>query len=164
MSKRFLGYLAAGIAAVALLVAGVFYIQRGAHLELEGTVLKVRTVPVEDGSSIAIIDFRFVNTADYRFIVRRVDVLLEDKQGQVMEGSTISDSDAARVFQAFPSLGQKFNESLLIRTRIEPHQSMDRMISARFEFSEQQLLGRKGLRVRVEDVDGAVSEIVEGAR
>lgn len=148
----------------AALVAAVFWVQRGAHLELEGSILKVRTLAVEQAGSIAVADFRFVNSSNYPFIVREVTVSLEDAGGRTFEGMVIAEGDARRLFEYYGVLGQKYNESLVMRTRIAAHQSMDRMIAARFEVSEKQLQQRKRLRIRVEDVDGAVSEIVEGGR
>lgn len=161
MNKRFWIFVGVGLVAVAMAVAAIVYLQWGAHVELKGSILKVRTLAPDDNSSIAIIDFRFVNPSDYPFIVRTVDVSLEDEQGNIVEGSTISEVDAKRLFQYFPILGQKYNDSLLIRTRVEPRHSMDRMVAARFEIPESRLNARKRLRVRIEDVDGAVSEIVE---
>jgi hypothetical protein len=90
-----------------------------------------------------------------------VDVFVEDENGQVHEGAVISEADAKRLFEALPLLGQKYNESLLIRTRIRPRETMDRMVAARFELPEARLASRRRLWVRVEDVDGAVSEIAE---
>jgi hypothetical protein len=130
---------------------------------LQGSVSKVRTVATDDNSSVAIVDFRFVNVADYLWMVRKVDVSVTDAQGFTVPGSTVSEVDAARLFEYFPLLGQKFNDSLVARTRLEPHRTMDRMIAAKFEIPEAQLQARKGLRIRIEDVDGAVSEIAEGA-
>ena len=151
----------AGIVLVGLAVAWVFYIQRGAHLELKGSILKVRTLAPDDTSSVAVIDFRFVNAADFPWMVRSVAVSVIDSAGHSVEGYTLADADAARLFEYYPLLGQKFNDSLVPRTRIQPHQSLDRMISARFEIPEAQLRARKRFQIRVEDVDGAVSEIVE---
>lgn len=161
MHRRLIVPVAIGIAVVAAMVAAVVYVQRGAHIELRGAILKVRTQAMDENSSVAVVDFRFVNPADYAFVVRRVDVLLEDAAGKTHEGSVISDADAQRLFQFYPLLGQKFNQSLLIRTKIAPHQSMDRMIGARFELPEPRLQARRKLTVRVEDVDGAVSDITE---
>lgn len=161
MRERFWIFVGAGALIVALFVAGLVYLQWGAHVELKGAILKVRTAPADENSSIAVLDFRFVNPSDYPFIVRRVDVYLEEAGGRVHEGSVISETDAKRLFDALPLLGQKYNESLLIRTRIRPRESMDRMIAARFELPEASLASRKRLWVRVEDVDGAVSEIAE---
>jgi hypothetical protein len=76
----------------------------------------------------------------------------------------ISESDAVRLFQYYPVLGQKFNESLTIRTKVAPRLAMDRMIGARFELSDKELEGRKRLTIRIEDVDGAISDVVEEAR
>ena len=161
VSKQFWSFLVVGVALVAVLVAGIFYVQRGAHVELKGRILKVRSAALDESSSIAVIDFRFVNPSNYPFVVREVAVTVEDANGEILEGAVVSEPDTKRVFQYYPVLGQKFNESLLIRTRIAARQSMDRMSAARFEVPEGRLLTRKAIRIRVEDVDGAVSEIVE---
>jgi hypothetical protein len=164
LKKQFLTYVGIGLVLVAIGVAVIFHIQRGAHIELRGSVLKVRTLPIDNAVAIAVIDFRFVNPADYPFIVRRVNVLMEDPAGRIIEGSVISESDAVRLFQYYPVLGQKFNESLTIRTKVAPRLAMDRMIGARFELSDKELEGRKRLTIRIEDVDGAISDVVEEAR
>ena len=152
-----------GIAAIVVLavIAGVFYIQRGAHLELQGKILKVRTAPIDDKSSVAVVDFRFTNVADYEFDVRKVTVMLVDSSGAQTEGSTISEIDAERLFQGIPLLGQKYNPSLITRNKIPPHATQDRMIAARFEVPEDRLDHRRQLVVRIEEVDGAVSELRE---
>jgi hypothetical protein len=161
LKKQFLIYVGIGLVLVAIGVAVVFHVQRGAHIELKGSVLKVRILPIDNTSAIAIIDFRFVNPADYPFVVRRVNASMEDPAGRVIEGFVISETDATRLFQYYPVLGQKFNESLLIRTKVAPRQAMDRMIGVRFEMADKELEGRKRLAIRIEDVDGAVSEVVE---
>ncbi len=161
LKKQFLIYMAIGVVLVAAAVAFIFHLQRGAHIELRGNVLKVRVFPIDDKSTIAVIDFRCVNPADYRFVVRSVDVSMEDYDGRVIEGSVISEVDAARLFEYYPILGQKYNDSLLIRTKVPPGQSMDRMIAVRFDVSEKEMTARKLLKIRIEDVDGAVSDVVE---
>jgi hypothetical protein len=163
MRLRLLGFMLVGLAILGAALGWVFYAQRGARLVLQGTVSKVRTVAIDENSSVAIVDFRFVNVADYRWVIRKVDVSVTDPEGHVVPGSTVSEVDAARLFEYFPLLGQKFNDSLVARARLEPHQTIDRMIAAKFDIPEAQLQARKGLSVRIEDVDGAVSEITEGA-
>ncbi len=164
MRQRFTVYHAAGLAVAACLVFGILYWTRGAHLELKGSIRKVRTQAMDEASSVAVIDFRFVNPSDYLFVVRAVEVSLEDAQGRTHQGAVVSEVDAKRLFQFYPLLGQKFNDTLVMRDRILARQSMDRMVAARFETPEARLETRKRLVVRVLDVDGAVSEIVEGAR
>ena len=164
MRKQLLPFIGVGVVIAAAMVAAVFWVQRGAHLALEGSIQKVRTLGVEQAGSIAVADFRFVNSSNYPFIVREVTVSVEDAGGRTLQGMVVSEGDAKRLFEYYPVLGQKYNESLVMRTRIAPRQSMDRMIAARFEIPEKQLQERKRLRIRVEDVDGAVSETVEGGR
>jgi hypothetical protein len=161
MKLRLLVYVLAGVAVVAAVVVWVFYIQRGAHMELKGSIFKVRTLATDDHSSVALIDFRVTNVADYDWLVRSVDVSVTDGQGYVVDGSTISDVDAGRLFEYYPLLGQKYNSSLTLRTRIHPHETLDRMVGVRFEIPEAQLQARKNLTIRVTEVDGGVSEIAE---
>ncbi|SRR5581483_937981 len=161
MRKQLLIPFGIGVAVVIIAVVAVLFMQRGAHVELRGSVLKVRTAPMDEHSSVVVVDFRFVNPSDYPFIVRKVDILVKGPDGTEYEGSTISEVDAKRLFQYYPLLGQKFNDSLLMRDKVGPRRSEDRMIAARFEVPVATLDNRKQLRVRIEDVDGPVSELVQ---
>jgi hypothetical protein len=152
---------AVGIAVIALAVAGVFYMQRGAHMVLPGKVLKVRTAPLDENSSIAVIDFRVTNPADYTFMAKSVSVVLEESSGNQTEGQTSSEVDAQRLFAGIPLLGEKYNVSLKERDKVPPHDSLDRMVAARFEVPESQLSARKRFLVRILEVDGGGSEIAE---
>ncbi|PWT99939.1 MAG: hypothetical protein C5B51_26025 [Terriglobia bacterium] len=153
--------IAVGIVVVLAVIAGVFYAQRGSHLELQGKVLKVRTAPLDENSGVAVIDFRITNPADFTFQVRAVTVAVEDNSGMRTQGTTISEVDAQRLFQAVPLLGQKYNPSLLMRDEIGAHATEDRMIAARFEVPEAALEKRKQLTVRIEESGGLISEIKE---
>ena len=159
--KKFTGPFGIGLAIIAIAVAVMFYLQRGAHVELKGSVLKVRTEALDETSSVAVIDFRFVNPSDVQFVVRSVDVTMEGKDGSSTPGQPISEVDTKRVFQYHPMLGQKFNDSLLMRDKIPARQAEDRMIAARFEMPAEKLEARKAFHIRIEDVDGPVSELVE---
>lgn len=161
MSREFWAFLVVGLLVMSVAVVGILFWTRDAHLELKGAVLKVRVQEMDQRSAVAIIDFRFVNPSDQMFQVRTVTVTLEDARGNPVEGKVASEVDAQRLFQFFPVLGQKFNDTLRARDKIAARQSMDRMVAARFEVPESAIAARKNLRVRIEDVDGAVSEIAE---
>ena len=49
----------------------------------------------------------------------------------------------------------------ITRDKIPGQHSEDRMIVARFEVPVTKLDARKNLKIRIEDVDGPVSELVE---
>ena len=161
MNKTLLKALGIAVLVVAAIVGGVFYMQRGAHVELQGKILKVRTAPLDENSSVAVLDFRFTNIADYPFAVRDVTVTLQDSAGNPIQGTPIAETDAQHLFEAIPLLGQKYNASLIVRDKIPAHASEDRMIAARFDIPEAQIEKRRQLTIRVEDVDGPVSELKE---
>jgi len=161
MNKTFAAAFAIGIAVIAIAVAGVLYMQRDARVGLAGNILKVRTATLDENSSVAVVDFRFKNPSYVRFVVRDVTVILEDATGNRTEGRTISEIDAQRMFEGLPILGQKFNKSLVTRDMIPAHAEEDRMVAARFEFPEAKLDTRKRILLRIEDVDGPVTEISE---
>lgn len=161
MKNRFAAALGIGIALAGILVAAVLFMQRGARVGITGSVLKVRIAPLDETSSIAVVDFRFANPGNVDFVVRNVTVVLEEKDGKQYDGRTISEMDARRLFEGIPLLGEKFNETLVMNSKIPAHTSEDRMVAARFEAPEARLESRKRLLVRVEDVDGPISEISE---
>jgi hypothetical protein len=161
MSKNFLMAFGIGIVCIAMAAWWVVHMQSGAYVDLPGKVLKIRTAPLDEGSSVAALDFRVSNPADYPFVVRKVTVAMEDSAGNESEGQTVSEVDARQLFQVIPLLGQKFNDTLLMRDSIPPHTSWDRMVAARFEVPQSKLEARKRLLVRIEEVDGKVFDLSE---
>lgn len=161
MSRNFVTAFVIGIAVIAIAVTGIVYMQRGARIGLTGKILKVRTAPLDENSSIAVLDFRIHNPSNMPFVVRTVTVVMEDADGKQYEGATVSEADAKRLFEAVPLLGQKFNDTLLMRDKIPSDASADRMVAARFEAPESRIDGRKRFLLRIEDVDGPVTEFSE---
>jgi hypothetical protein len=161
LSKQFVMTFVIGLVVIAIAVAFVLYMQRGAHVELKGAILKVRTMGMDDNSSLAVVDFRFANPSDYPFVVRSVDVGVTGADGQSYTSTTVPEVDAKRIFEYYPVLGPKFNSSLITRDKIPGKHSEDRMIVARFEVPVAQLDARKNLKVSIQDVDGPLSELVE---
>src|ERR1043166_6546022 len=129
MNRTFATTFAVGIALVAIAVTGILYMQRGARIGLMGQVLKVRTASLDANSAIAVIDFRFANPSNVKFVVRNVYVFMEEDDGKQYQGQVASEGDAKRLFDAVPLLGQKFNETLIIRDQVAPHSTADRMVA-----------------------------------
>lgn len=161
MSKNLMVACAIGIGCVIVLVGVVLFVQRGAHLDLPGHFLKVRTAPLSDDAAVAVVDFRVTNASDYPAVVRNVLVYAEDKNGARLAGRTIADSDAQRVFDGIPLLGQKFNASLVLQNKIPGRATWDRMIAASFEVPDAKLQERKRFVVSIEEIDGKIFEIAE---
>jgi hypothetical protein len=163
--------LVVGLAAIAILIGGVFYMQRNDKIDLPGKILKVRTAVLDDGksergedrppTSIAVVDFRVTNPSDVIFEVRTVSVQMVGADGKVIDGQISSDTDAAAVMKALPVLGEKFNKTLMVKERIGSHASVDRMAAVRFVVPLEQLDARKNLTVRIEEVDGKTFQYSE---
>lgn len=161
MKDNFGAAFGIGLAIIALAVGGIFFMQRGDKIELPGKILKVRTAPLDEDSSIAVLDFRITNPSDVLFEVRTVTVEMEDNAGKNYLGQTVSEMDAKSLFAGLPVLGQKFNNSLTMRERIGAHASQDRMIAARFQAPVAMLDARKRFVLRIEEVDGKSFEYSE---
>lgn len=161
MNKNFLAAFAIGVGLIAVVVVGVLYKQRGARVGLAGSFLKVRMSPLDENSSVAVIDFRISNPGDVRFVVRSVKLVLDDADGNQYDGTTVAEMDAKRLFEAIPLLGQKFNDSLMSNDTIAANATADKMIAARFDAPEARLEKRRRFILRIEDVDGPVTDIPE---
>jgi len=157
-------FVGIGLVVVALVLVWILYMQRGAHMELEGSIQKVRTLALDENSTAVVIDFRLRNPSDYPFVVRQTEVTLIDPSGKEQKGQDVAEVDAKLLFQYYPVLGQKYNDSLLAHTRINAGKSHDAMLAVRFEIPETLVQQRRSLKVRVEDVDGPVAELTEGRR
>jgi hypothetical protein len=161
MSKNFLTAFIIGIALIAIAVTATLFLNRGSRIGLTGQILKVRTAPLDENNSVAVLDFRIHNPANKAFVVRTVTVVMDDADGKQYEGSTVSETDAKRLFQYTPLLGQKFNDTLIMRDKIPSDATEDRMVAATFQAPESRIDSRKRFILRIEDVDGPITEIPE---
>jgi hypothetical protein len=161
MSRTLLATFGIGIVVIAIAVAGIFYTHKGAHLELPGKILKVRTAPLDEKSSAVVIDFRVTNPSDYPFMTRAVTVILEEPSGQQIEGQTASEGDSKRLMAGVPLLGEKYNPNLIVRDEVPPHGSLDRMVAAHFDVPDSTLQARKRFIVRIDEIDGMTVEYSE---
>jgi hypothetical protein len=154
MSKQLLIFVGIGIIAVGVAVFLAVSGNEGSHLELKGKILKVRTGALGDGNSIAVLDFRVENTSNIPFVVGNVEVSLEKKSGEMVDGVTTSKSDLKQLFEYNRYLGDQYNDGLGMKDTIAPHSMVDRMVAARFEVSNQALDSAKAVHLSLHDVDG----------
>jgi hypothetical protein len=154
VSKQLLIFFGIGVLAVGVAVFLAVSGNEGAHLQLKGKILKVRTGALGDGNSIAVLDFRVENPSDVPFVVGNVEVSLEQKNGAMVDGITTSKSDLKQLFQYNRFLGDQYNDGLVMRDTIAPHSMVDRMVAAHFEVSGQALDSAKAVHLSLHDVDG----------
>lgn len=154
-------FLGIGLAVVAAGIGVTLMSTKGAHLELDGSILHVRVLSLNPNASIVVLDFRAKNPSDVQFVVKNVELILEPASGEPLTGMSISKADIDNVFKYDKIIGPKYNDVLSIRDKISGHQSVDRMDGARFELGEAAIDARKSIKLRIEDMDGTIAEITE---
>ena len=112
MNKRLLIFFGIGVVAIAIAVVVILSANKGSHLQLQGKILKVRTGALGEGNSIAVLDFRVENPSDLPFTVRDVEITLEQNNGEMVDGVTVSKSDLKQLFQYNRFLGDQYNDGL----------------------------------------------------
>ncbi len=161
MNKQFLAFLAIGLAVVGIGLYALVYSTKGSHVDLKGEILKVRVLALNDKASLVMLDFRATNPSDLRFVIKTVQIIIDPPQGDPVEGAIISKADVDNVFKYQKLLGPKYNDVVSIKDTIKAHQTADRMAGARFELPEAEIDKRKAIRLRIEELDGVIVEIVK---
>lgn len=151
--------MAGGLSAVGVFVGLIVYKQRGSTPRLVGEISNVRTLGMDQSSSVAIVDFRFTNDSKLLFVVQSTGMSVLDAQGEPRQGRIISASDANSLFELFPALGAKTAETIVLKNRVAAGASRPAMLAARFEIPKAALDSRQKITVSVAEVDGAVSEL-----
>jgi hypothetical protein len=149
-----------GLGVVGAAIFGAVYMNRGSHVNLTGSILKVRSLKDGDGA-IVLADFRVTNTAAMPFVVNSVEMSMETPEGEVAKAVMFSKSDVENVTKYLKLLGPRYNDVLSIQDKLPPVQTVDRMAAGRFMFPPKFLDSRKTLRLKIREVDGVVVEIVE---
>ncbi len=160
MSKPFV--IAFGVAIALILGVAWFisYTQRGNRIEPAGRILHVRTVPLDDKNSAAIVDFEVTNPSDVEMVVRFLNVAIHEKDGADAEGTAIAASDMATLFRYHrEELGAMGNAPMRERDRIGPHQTVRALTGVTFAIPETELKERRDLEVSIEDVTGPKLEL-----
>lgn len=163
MSKGFLITFLIGLAVVSLAIWGVFTKQAGAHIDPKGSILKVRTIKLDDTTSAAIVDIRLGNDSDYPVIARTIEMKAITAKGEE-HGNQVAEMDVKGLYRNYPVLGEQYNPVLKERDKVPPHSKIDREVCAQFMIPVQDLDDRKDMIVSVEDITGPTAEMHEKKR
>jgi hypothetical protein len=161
MNTRWLVIALAALAIVGGMVGAGLFVTKDNRLQLQGKILGVRSYQIDPQTTVAIIDFQVKNPSTQQFQLKDATVHLTTADGKQLEGGVFSEIEAQRLFEYYPMLGKKYNQSLIAKTKIESGQTMDRMLAAKFEGIDEVVQKRKGLVLKLTDVDGVSSELVE---
>ena len=158
MRENFAKAFGLGLAAVAVIVGVIMFMQKGAHMDLPGQI-KVRTVPTGDDAAIALVDLHVTNPSDYNFMIGDITVTVETNAGDKTE-EIVSRDDAKRLFDSMPDSGP-FHPALYTKANIPPRTTGDYTLVAQFSVPERMLKDRKRFVVHVQEVNGTTMEYSE---
>lgn len=161
MTKQFGATVAAALAAVAIVVAIVWFANKKNHLVIDGKIVRVRAAAIDPKDSIVVVDFTVKNPSAVLFESKAVSLQIEPASGSAADGLMVSRGDVDPVFQAIPDLGPKYNDVFGLGGKIPPDRTRDFMVMARFELPTDQIENRKNLVLHLEDLDGAEADIAE---
>ena len=151
MNSTFAKALGIGIAAVAVIVGLILFMQKGAQVTLECQV-KVRTLATSDVESLVIADLHLTNPASYPFIIRDITVTLETDKGD-MARVVAARSDAERFFASTPQSGP-YHQAFFTKAPIAPGATIDYTALAAFPIPEQMIKDGKRLRITIVEIEG----------
>jgi hypothetical protein len=159
INKQFAIFFGAGVLVIAIAIALILSSTKGSHLVLNGKIMKVRTGPLSENDSVAVVDMRLENPSNLAFVVRQVEVTLEKKDGSMVDGLVVAKGDLKQMFQYNRFLGDQYNDSLTIKDQVPPHATVDRMVAARFDVTNSDLESAKAIHISIQDMDGPLFEI-----
>jgi hypothetical protein len=161
MSKAFLAAFGAAVVVIGILIWTGFSTTAGNHLAPMGKIGKVRTVKASDDLTYMVIDFSLKNDSDRDMVVRTVEATIDGGDGSAVTGSPVAAADVDNAFQAYPLLGERYNEVLKVNDKAPAHQTVDRMVGLRLDAPYAQVEARKKVTLRIEDVTGPVVEMTK---
>jgi hypothetical protein len=127
----------------------------------QARILKARTAPLDENSTVAVLDIRLTNPSDLVLEIMQVRLEMEDAKRTRVVGDVIGASDTKRVFEAVPVLGQQFLETLSMKQRIPAHSTKDYMVAARFGAPTSEVDARARFVLHLDESDGKTFEFLE---
>jgi hypothetical protein len=158
VTDQFISACAIGLLAVAVVVGGILFMQRGAHMDLTGPVA-VRILPTDANTALAVVDLKITNPSDYDFEVSNITITLETAAGE-FPVTTVGRVDAKRLFDSMPEAGP-FHPTLYTKAVIPAHATADYTLLAQYNRPETFLKGRKRFTVQIQEINGKVAQFAE---
>ena len=157
----FFKYLLIACGIVAVIVAIVYWGNRGSQVRLEARVLKARVIPTDDAASLAVLEVRIHNPANVLFVIREAHLKAVLADGNEIDGAPVTQGDLDRYLDYYKTYGARYNPVLRTKEKVFGGALTDRTIAASFPRAAADIDKRRGFVLEVADVDGAVTRITD---
>lgn len=161
MSELLKRILTFGLLGAALVAGAIYFYNEGATPTLTGEITEVRTLAMDEVSSVAVVNFAAVNTSDRIVFIHQREVTVTGENGATYTGMPVQVADIQNLFEYFPILGGMKDEPLLPRTEIEPGGELHGLVAARFNLPKHELDARTSLVVKFYNELGRSTELSE---
>ena len=161
MSELLKRILTFGLLGAALVAGAIYFYNEGATPELAGEITEVRTLAMDEVSSVAVVNFAAVNASDRIIFIHQREVTMTGENGGAYVGAPVQVADIQMLFQRFPILGGMKDEPLLPRTEVQPGAELHGLVAARFDVPKHELDARKSLVVKFYNERGRSTELSE---
>lgn len=161
MSELLKRILTFGFLGAALVAGAIYFYNEGATPTLAGEITEVRTLAMDEASSVAVVNFTGVNTSDRIVFIHQREVTITDENGAAHIGLPVQVADIQNLFEYFPILGGMKDAPLLPRTEVEPGAELRGLVAARFDLPKHELDARQSLVVKFYNELGRSTELSE---
>lgn len=158
MNRTFAGF-AAAVFVIILLIWFGFIQTKGNHLAPTGWISSVRTQQLSPELSMMIIDFGVLNDSDQQMVVGAIDPWITTQGGNKIHGSLYAAADMKKTFAFYPKLGPQLNDTMVVRSTIDGHKTVNRMVAVEFDVPLSVITGRRSVTLRLEDITGPEVEM-----
>jgi hypothetical protein len=145
MSESLKRILTFGLLGAALVAGTIYFYNEGATPTLNGEITEVRTLAMDEASSVAVVNFSGLNTSDRIIFIHQRELTMTDENGADHIGLPVQVVDIQGLFDYFPILGGMKDAPLLPRTEIEPGAELRGLVAARFNLPKHELDARTAL-------------------
>jgi hypothetical protein len=161
MSELLKRILTFGLLGAVLVAGAIYFYNAGATPTLAGEITEVRTLAMDEASSVAVVNFRGTNTSNRIVFIHQREVTITGEDGATRIGLPVQVVDIQGLFNYFPILGGMKDAPLLPRTEVEPGEELRGLVAARFDLPKHELDARKSLVLKFYNDQGRYTELSE---
>lgn len=145
------GIVLIGVGIIALVVAILTYANRAKPV-IEGSIINVTAVQLQDNSVLAAMQVNLANSTEKAWFIKEMKATIKTDQGEYSDTAATAEN-SKRYFQAFPVLGAGAPDVLMFDQKVMPGQRVSGTIVVSFPVTKDQFDGRKSLSITIQPFD-----------